>query len=64
MSLCNAVLVTVDMSPDSAAGLKREDDLKVREKAIQNMHMKGAFTAQELYDGHKGTFLHIATYSN
>ena len=35
-------------------GVKREEDLKVREKTLQNLRIKGAFTAQELYDGHRG----------
>jgi hypothetical protein len=35
------------------AGVKREEDLKVREKTLQNLRIKGAFTAQELYDGHR-----------
>ena len=34
--------------------VKREEDLKVREKTLQNLRIKGAFTAQELYDGHRG----------
>ena len=36
------------------AGVKREEDLKVREKTLQNLRIKGAFTAQELYEGHRG----------
>lgn len=32
--------------------MKREDTLKVRERALQNLKLKGAFSAQELYDGH------------
>lgn len=36
------------------SGVKREEDLKVREKTLQNLRIKGAFTAQELYDGHRG----------
>ena len=38
----------------SKTGVKREEDLKVREKTLQNLRIKGAFTAQELYDGHRG----------
>ena len=38
-------------------GVKREEDLKVREKTLQSLRIKGAFTAQELYDGHRGTEL-------
>lgn len=32
--------------------MKREDTLKVRDRALQNLKLKGAFSAQELYDGH------------
>ncbi|KAL5487373.1 hypothetical protein EMCRGX_G019966 [Ephydatia muelleri] len=32
--------------------MKREDTHKVRERALQNLKLKGAFSAQELYDGH------------
>ncbi len=38
----------------SAAGIKRDDDLKLREKALENLRIKGAFAAQELYDRHRG----------
>lgn len=38
----------------ASAGVKREEDLKVREKTLQSLRIKGAFTAQELYDGHRG----------
>lgn len=39
------------------AGVKREEDLKIREKTLQNLRIKGAFSAQELYDGHRGEYL-------
>ena len=35
-----------------SAGLKREDNMKIREKALESLRIKGAFSAQELYDGH------------
>ncbi len=47
----NARFFTI-MSP----GLKSEELLKAREKALENMRIKGAFTAQELYNGYKGTW--------
>lgn len=34
--------------------LRSEEDMKVKEKARENLRIKGAFTAQELYDGHRG----------
>lgn len=43
-----------------AAGVKREEDLKVREKTLQSLRIKGAFTAQELYDGHRGEYFQEA----
>lgn len=33
---------------------KQEEDLKVREKVLHNLRVKGAFGAQELYDKHRG----------
>jgi len=36
------------------AGVRREEDLKLREKALENLRIKGAFGAQELYDKHRG----------
>ena len=46
-------------------GVKREEDLKVREKTLQSLRIKGAFTAQELYDGHRGILYMLAvTCSN
>lgn len=36
-------------------GMKRDEDLKLREKALENLRIKGAFAAQELYDRHRGT---------
>lgn len=35
-------------------GIRREEDMKLREKALQNLKIKGAFGAQELYDKHRG----------
>lgn len=34
--------------------MRREEDLKLREKALENLRIKGAFGAQELYDKHRG----------
>jgi len=34
--------------------MKRDEDLKLREKALENLRIKGAFAAQELYDRHRG----------
>lgn len=36
------------------SGLRREEDIKLREKTLQNLKIKGAFGAQELYDKHRG----------
>lgn len=36
------------------AGIRREEDLKLRERALENLKIKGAFGAQELYDKHRG----------
>ena len=35
-------------------GVRREEDLKLREKTLENLKIKGAFGAQELYDKHRG----------
>ena len=39
-------------------GVRREEDMKVREKAQENLRIKGAFGAQELYDKHRGWWYH------
>ena len=31
--------------------------MKLREKALENLRIKGAFGAQELYDKHRGRWL-------
>lgn len=33
---------------------KQEEDIKVRDKVLHNLRVKGAFGAQELYDKHRG----------
>lgn len=33
--------------------LKRDEDIKARDKALENLRIKGAFSAQELYDKHR-----------
>lgn len=35
---------------------KQEEDIKVREKVLHNLRVKGAFGAQELYDKHRGMY--------
>lgn len=35
-------------------GVRREEDMKLREKTLENLKIKGAFGAQELYDKHRG----------
>ena len=37
---------------------KQEEDMKVREKVLHNLRVKGAFGAQELYDKHRGMLDH------
>lgn len=34
--------------------LRSDEDMKVKEKARESLRIKGAFSAQELYDGHRG----------
>ena len=34
------------------SGVRREEDMKLRE--LENLRIKGAFGAQELYDKHRG----------
>lgn len=41
---------------DITAVPKQEEDLKVREKVLHNLRVKGAFGAQELYDKHRGMY--------
>lgn len=41
---------------DISAVPKQEEDLKVREKVLHNLRVKGAFGAQELYDKHRGMY--------
>ncbi len=43
-------------------GMKRDEDLKLREKALENLRIKGAFAAQELYDRHRGKVLYITAW--
>lgn len=37
-------------------GVRREEDMKLREKTLENLKIKGAFGAQELYDKHRGEY--------
>jgi hypothetical protein len=37
--------------------VRREEEMKLREKALENLKIKGAFGAQELYDKHRGKYL-------
>lgn len=38
-----------------SAGVRPEDTKKERDEARRSLHVKGAYTAQELFDHHRGT---------
>ena len=47
----------VDITIILSAVPKQEEDIKVREKVLHNLRVKGAFGAQELYDKHRGMLI-------
>ena len=52
MQLSNVVIIFALVCYCSAP--KQEEDMKIREKVLHNLRVKGAFGAQELYDKHRG----------
>ena len=51
MTLYESALVTMCTG---VKNLRADEELKVKEKARESLRIKGAFSAQELYDGHRG----------